>query len=336
MEVTAYANPTSWNDKGMTWTDGMNAVCVDYAMALRQAIIERYIVAGASPRVEMNLFSAGFLMPIRHSFFVDVREHLLYLANNGRFVDLEFQDYKEDFSDAPKYWTYRDLNMIEECRICELPSPKCPAPEMIQWMIRAKNYLNKLTVCRGYMKYKTAYGDYTEHCTKFSTAYTEAKKQAMKNYTDMVAEATFIRADSAAFGSYENNVPVGEGDEEFCSTAGIRTIWNIQAPQDESVFKFSPCLMLVANTAINCGYPHEWTIMQKIVWDNGGFGINRGVTVRRFSGDTIDDITTSSIPTNTMKPKNKPACYYATSIGMWGTAYFLKDYGIPSGFQFRP
>ena len=138
------------------------------------------------------------------------------------------------------------------------------------------------------------------------------------------------------FGSYENNVPVGSEEDQYCSTAGIKTIWDFKKKNSDEFFSYNPVVFFVADTAINRGYPHQWTVMQRIVWDNSGFSLNKGITIKRLSSWSSFEIMTSTISTNTMKPKNNPPSYYATSLGIWGTAYFLGDYGVDGGFKFRP
>lgn len=155
-----------------------------------------------------------------------MRDMLRLLAPS--FVNLEYQGYKEDFSDAPKYWNWTDLNLIENCRVCEIPSRGCAATDVITWMLHAKNYLNKLIVCKAYVKFKTATGVETEHDTFFDEACNGAIKKAKEYWTEEYESATYTIDHSCEFGSYENNVPYGEDDDEYCSTAEIKTIWDIK------------------------------------------------------------------------------------------------------------
>ena len=46
--ITDYAIPQSWNDKGMDW-ENPDPLKADYAMAIREALLERFAVAGGTP-----------------------------------------------------------------------------------------------------------------------------------------------------------------------------------------------------------------------------------------------------------------------------------------------
>ena len=116
MEVIEYTLPTSWYDKGMNW-EKPDPANIDYAVALREAIIERAILV--KRKINDALLAIMPCRPLSVASMSALREEINMLAPH--FVNQEFTDYKEDLSDFPKMWTYSDLIEAEDCRVCEHP-----------------------------------------------------------------------------------------------------------------------------------------------------------------------------------------------------------------------
>ena len=324
-----YLPPASWHDKGMNW-ENPDPCNVDYAMALKLAIIERCCATGL--RWDLSFLELCHIYcPLRYDYMKGIQDILKDLA--PYFLNNEYDGYDLGQLNKPKYWSYSDLNDIDDCRICELPPHGVPVTATIQWMIHARNYLNKLLICRAKAKFKAASGSGVRHVTEFPTAYSEAIDYAMEDYNEERSNMIFREAYSVEFGAYENNCPYGSDGVSHCSSSVFMTIHNIHF-FPENNFIFQPVAVVVADSAIHCGYPHHWTIMQEYRWNNAGLPFSQGMTI--YSPYIPFDINASGIPVNTMKPRDDPAQYYATSIGIWGEIYFFKDYCVDGGFKFRP
>ena len=97
MEVIEYTLPTSWHDKEMNW-EKPDPANIDYAVALREAIIERAILV--KRKINDALLAIMPYRPLSVAAMSALREEINMLAPN--FVNQEFTDYKEDLSDFPK------------------------------------------------------------------------------------------------------------------------------------------------------------------------------------------------------------------------------------------
>ena len=117
MEVIEYEIPESWEDKGMNWNtpDPANA---DYVMAIREAIMER--CAALHTGVDSRILRISPWKTISRDVVAGVVDTVSRIA--GNFVNLDWEDFEEDYSDFPKMWTYGDLIQERNCRLYEYAS----------------------------------------------------------------------------------------------------------------------------------------------------------------------------------------------------------------------
>jgi len=114
MEVIKYEEPESWDDKGMDWDDPdpRNA---DYAMAIRAAIMERFAAAHVSLPRDVAMISPWKTVSVKQ--MKAVVKAISSIA--GSFFNKDFDGYRDDWSDFPRMWTYRDLVLEEGCGLYE-------------------------------------------------------------------------------------------------------------------------------------------------------------------------------------------------------------------------
>ena len=141
MEMIQYTSPVSWDDKGMDW-ESPDPGNLDYYRAIWEAVIERASLVRQSPNEALH--SMMKYRPWSVAAMNAIRESIYTLA--PYFVNMEFDDYKEDLSDFPKMWSFRELVNAEGCRICEHPGVGSRISEWGKWLKAIRNTLNKLTV----------------------------------------------------------------------------------------------------------------------------------------------------------------------------------------------
>ena len=114
MEVIEYETPTSWDSKGMRWNtpDPANA---DYMMAIRQALMER--CAALHTSVDSRVLKISPWKTISRTAVAGIVDTISRLARN--FVNLDWDEFEEDYSDFPKMWIYGDLIQERNCRLYE-------------------------------------------------------------------------------------------------------------------------------------------------------------------------------------------------------------------------
>ena len=134
MEMIQYTPPVSWDDKGMDW-ESPDPGNVDYYRAILEAVIERAILTSQNPNEV--LYSIIQCRPWSIAAINAIRESIYTLA--PYFVNMEFDDYKEDLSDFPKCGVYELVN-AEGCRICEHPGVGSRISEWAEWLKVGQKY----------------------------------------------------------------------------------------------------------------------------------------------------------------------------------------------------
>lgn len=143
MEIIEYEEPTSWDDKGMNWEDP-DPRSADYVMAIRQALMERCAALHIGLRSEVLAIS-----PWKAVSIDQIREIILTIRTIAdMFFNKGFNDYKEDYSDFPRMWTYRELIQEEGCGLYELPKYGDFCENGGEILKRIKTAIDKLTVIR--------------------------------------------------------------------------------------------------------------------------------------------------------------------------------------------
>ena len=143
MEVIEYETPTSWDSKGMRWNtpDPANA---DYVMAIRQALMER--CAALHTSVDSRVLKISPWKTISRSAVAGIVDTIALLARY--FVNLDWEEFEEDYSDFPKMWTYGDLIQERNCRLYEYANYGSLRENGGAWLKQIRNAIDRLTVIR--------------------------------------------------------------------------------------------------------------------------------------------------------------------------------------------
>ena len=127
MAVIEYEMPDSWNAKGMDW-NSPDPRKADYVMAIRQALMER--CAALHTSVDSRVLKISPYKTVSRTAVAGILDTISRLARN--FVNLDWEEFEEDYSDFPKMWTYGDLVQERNCRLYEWIGNthwKCPRPD---------------------------------------------------------------------------------------------------------------------------------------------------------------------------------------------------------------
>ncbi len=141
MEIRDYEIPTSWNDKGMDW-DNPDLTSVDYIMALKEAIIERYNIHGVFISSTLKYYLAPLYEITPYSpFDVDKLDAIIYSLSGLNKV---FIDNMEDCQSL----VISDLWAEEDCGTfnADIYRGEADLQALVPWFKAIKNIINKLTL----------------------------------------------------------------------------------------------------------------------------------------------------------------------------------------------
>ena len=187
MEVIDYETPESWEDKGMNWNtpDPCNA---DYVMAIRQALMERCAALHTSMDYRLKKIS-----PWKTLSRSSVEGIVRTIASMARmFVNVEWDEFEDDWSDFPKMWTYGDLVQERNCRLYEWAQYGLLRENGGEWLKQIRNAINRLTVIRAgdvYGKSLTRSG--SEHDPPFGESIGTAMQRAFDNLNEGTLNGSF-------------------------------------------------------------------------------------------------------------------------------------------------
>ena len=139
MEVIDYIPPKSWNDKDMNWSNP-DPANINYVIALREALVER--ANTVQVKLDERLWHISPYRPLTVQTMDILRSALNTLI--PKFVNRDFDDYKEDLSNFPKMWTLTDL-ITKECNIAEHPGPGSLIASWQTWFKAMRDVINRLT-----------------------------------------------------------------------------------------------------------------------------------------------------------------------------------------------
>ena len=350
MEMIQYTPPVSWDDKGMDW-ESPDPGNVDYYRAILEAVIERAILTSQNPNEV--LYSIIQCRPWSIAAINAIRDAIYRLAPN--FVNMEFDDYKDDLSDFPKMWSYHELIDAEGCRICEHPGTgSCNAAGWAEWLKAVKNAINKLTA----VNFSGVSGTYlsrsgSEHDPPFSESISTALREALEGEPYSGTFSSFPQEFYSWSGNtdYKKNSDVEKG---YCGYAQSRSIVikTSQRPHPTAecdlIFRYK-----VSAPTGALSYSSE---LQKSVLDLGSSGLDTGIhTIRtHWSPDMELDISiggnVNDIPRNSSVPvsdyrtnydSNGNVSGYSRTLGRScktgyeGVAYCILDFAVENGFRFQ-
>lgn len=349
MEMTQYTSPVSWDDKAMNW-DAPDPGCIDYLAAIREAIIERAILVNRAPN--NALFSIIPYRPWSVTSMNAIRDAVYSLA--PYFINMEFENYKEDLSDFPKKWSSRELIEAEDCRICEHPGAGSTFSVWADWLKAVRNTLNKLTAVEfskvsGTYLYRTG----STHDPPFSESISTALQKALDGDPRQGTFFTFPQEFYSWSGNtdYKKN---SDGEKGYCGYAQSRSIVikTTQRPHPTAecdlIFRYKVSAPVEA-----LSYSSE---LQKGILDLGGSGLSVGIhTIRTHwsanmkldisLGGNVDDIPRNScVPVSDYETNydsaGKISGYSRTlgrscKTGYEGVAYCILDFAVENGFKFQ-
>ena len=350
MEMIQYTPPVSWDDKGMDWEspDPGNMNCF---AAIREALAERAILAERP--LDSALFNIMRFRPWSMTSVNAIRNAVYMLA--PYFVNMEFEDYREDLSDFPKMWSYGNLIESEDCRICELPGKgSFNAPAWSAWLKAVKNAINKLTA----VNFTKVSGQYfsrsgSEHDPPFSESISTALREALEGEPYSGTFSSFPQE----FYSWSGNTDYyrdSDGERGYCGYAQSRSIVIKTARRPHPTAECD--LIFRYKVSAPSGPVSYSSVLQKSVLDLGRSGLEAGVhTIRTHwsanmemdisIGGNVDDIPrNSSVPVSdyrTNYDSDGNVSGYSRTLGRScktgyeGVVYCVLDFAVENGLKFQ-
>ena len=350
MEVIEYDMPTSWNSKGMDW-NAPDPRRADYVMAIREALMERAAAAHQSLGSDVLAISPWKAVSMKSvKAVVSALSDLApYFVNDG------YSEYKEDWSDFPKMWTYRDLVMEEGCGIYAFAHFGQLLENGGEWLRLIRNAIDKLHV----VKCQEAKGiTYTRSGSVHDPPFDESIGGAMERAfaQGQPSESAFTRLPSD-FSAWSGNThwkcprPLDEGEEDwegnvdgYCGYAEAKAhrIQRVRSWLKGREFDFR-VFSLVTPPVGPVAYSQE---LATSVFDSGDTGYREGI--REDSAHIEDPLDmdfqigdVESIPKNEVVPQSdfdeEGTATHRRSAkrGYEGRFWALLDYQCENGFRFR-
>ena len=342
MAVT-YIRPTSWSDKGMLWTqDGLNPTNIDYTNALVYALFERLVASHAFyrdiimrglPPIEPNT-------PIQYAIFEYLQKQLKDLTPSFYKIPLELT--LDSSTGYFKRWSWNELNTDPSCRICELPVKGCPRASVVQWMIHAKNYLNKLVILDGAEGGYSFYGKHYEETGHTPSIGIDSTVEQSVNYAIKDAHENQITYDGWATNQvkawaytqtkHDKNIYDEHHYHSDAYWLYLSYIKRATLYGTASVTKYKPHTLVVAyptlpeSDAETCIFDSDGTLYTKDTLSVKNYGFIRGACSINIGCNN------TSIPANTTTPALNESALRGFTVSCW----VKEDYGVSGGFQFRP
>lgn len=348
MEVIEYETPTSWDDKGMNWNtpDPTNA---DYVMAIRQAILEK--CAALHWPVGGGVFDISPAKAVSRKMVAALISTIRQLA--GRFVNVSWEDYKEDFSDFPRMWTYGDIIQERNCRMYEYAKFGLLTENGGLWLKQIKTALDKLTVIKAsqvYGKSVMRYG--AEHDPPFSESIGTAMQEAFDGETWSKHNTSFPTQVYGWSGNthWKCPKPDWEGDPEdnkdgYCGYASSLAyrLKGVRSWLKDAQFDLFAGVIVTAPT----GAVDYSQVLDQSILDTGSTGFRKGLNwtkkVRVKDPCNVDFVLgdADAIPKNEAVPSSEfdkdgnAVTRHSTKKGWVGKTWGFIDYGVDGGFKFR-
>ena len=354
MEVIEYETPESWNDKGMDWNtpDPANA---DYVMAIRQALMERCAALHTGLDSRVRSISPWKTMSI--SAVSGIVSCIQDIA--GQFVNIGWDDFKEDWSDFPRMWSYGDLVNERGCRICER-AKYGSLRENGGWLKQIRNAIDRLTVIRAGNVYgKALYRSGSKHDPPFDESIGTAMQLAMGTLNSYTVHGRFPTSLYAWSGNTHWCWPMpkeegetgdgGDGQNEtkdgYCGYAQSQA-YRITGAQSWLLgAQFDIFAAVIAKRPEG---PVEYSQqLDTSIFDSGGVGFKMGlnwtgkVHVRDpydfvFALGDADEIPkNAAVPVSEYDDKGIAIRRHSTKRGWTGSVHGFLDYGVEGGFRFR-
>ena len=348
MEVIEYETPTSWDSKGMNWNtpDPSNA---DYVMAIRQALMERCAVLHTG--VDSRVLRISPCKTVSRTAVAGIVDTIANLARN--FVNLDWEEFEEDYSDFPKMWTYGDLVQERNCRLYEYASYGSLRENGGEWLKQIKNAIGHLTVIRAREVYGTSYSrSGSRHDPPFGQSIGDAMQQAMDNAKVSTFSGSFPSSVYAWSGNthWKCPIPDYEGDPEnnqdgYCGYAQGQA-YRITAARNwlkDAQFDIFAAVLAERPTG---PVPYSQQLDTSI-FDSGSSGLREGFnwtervhvknphSFKLLLGDIETIPKNGTVPSSEFDSDGNAIKRHSAKLGWVGKAWGFLDYGVEGGFKFR-
>ena len=349
MEVIGeYEIPDSWEAKGMNWNtpDPTNA---DYVMAIRQALLER--CAALHTGADWRIYKISPWKTVSREVMKGILRTISSIARD--FVNIEWEEFKEDYSDFPKRWTYRDLVMEPNCRLYEFAKYGSLVENGGEWLKQIRNAIDKLTVIRANEMFGVSLTrSGSEHDPPFDESIGTAMQRAFDRMGKSVHNGSFPSSIYAWSGNthWKCPNPDYEGDPEdnqdgYCGYAqsqsykftGARS-WLLGAQFD--LF----AAIYVTQPTGPVPYSQQ---LDTSVFDGGKSKFNKGLNwtkkvrvkdqheIEFDLGDTESIPKNEVVPTSEFDSKGMAIKRHSAKRGWDGKCWGFLDYGVEGGFKFQ-
>ena len=349
MAVIEYEFPESWDDKGMDW-NVPDPRCADYVMAIREALMERAAAAHVSLPSEVVAISPWKTVSIKAvSATVQAISSLArYYVNDG------YREYKEDWSDFPKMWTYRDLVQEEGCGLYAWAHFGQLLENGGEWLRAIRNAIDRLHVIR----VNQVWGDsYRRHGSIHDPPFDESIGTAMdRAFGEGQPSVTKFSSMPASFCAWSGNThwrcprPVEDGEDYEDNVDGYCGYAEAEAYRIRKVRSWlagrEVDLLLYTRVSAPTG-PVAYSVeLATSVLDTEGLELAEGWNDERIHLDDPSDVDIplgdpDTIPRNAVVPTSdfdeQGNALYRRSAkrGYEAKVWALLDYGCENGFRFR-
>ena len=344
MEVIDYEIPDSWDAKGMNW-DNPVGDRADYAMAIREALMERAAVIHRG--VSDDVMAISPHKPVsRKSLAACVR---MIRTISPYFVNTGFGDYKEDLSDFPRMWSYSDLTMEEDCNLYDWASRRSPCKDGGGWLRAIRTAIDKLTVikCPGLAGTAVTRSG-SVHDPPFEESISTALSNAKENEQTKAGPQTFPFDVYAWSGNTHWCWPTKDDEDSkdgYCGYAESKAVsvkslksWLAGAEFD---------LILAASCSSPTGPVSYSQVLDISVFDGGKTGFKEGLgfldpvhvkdprKVEAVIGDVEEIPKNSNVPQSEYDEDGAAIRRHSNKIGYNATVWGFLDYGVKNGFRFQ-
>lgn len=338
MELNTYRLPISWTSKGQDW-ENPKADIADYVMAIREAIIERCMAANITPKDATLRITADVcvLEEAGNAMLGDIRKLI------PQFINLDYYEYDEDYSDFPHYWTWEEIVNQEGCEIFREFTKGQPIKDSVitlKAMYKVLNLLRYHDVDNPKVVRYTGSGSI--HDPPFGTATSEAISEA-NNLTEKELDFIPDFVQSWSGNTHYHDHELDESGEwvkkdGYCGYAK-QQYFKLISFDKRIPDRGCKLVTLVVAKALDepLNYSNE---LQSTTFSSNGSAIKEGVN---FFYDTIpatppNDLEIigghdKQIPVNKTVPKSdfdadgNPICRRSTILGYEGSIYMFVDYG---------
>ena len=350
MAVIEYETPDSWNAKGMDWSAPVPRRA-DYVMAIREALMERAAAAHVSLSRDVVAMSPWKTVSLKS--VSAVVEAIASLA--PRFFNDTFTEYKEDYSDFPRMWTYRDLVLEEGCELYRFAHSGQLLENGGDWLRTIRNAIGRLHAVRCTEIRGTKY---SRSGAKHDPPFDESIGAAMDlAFGEGMPEETVIKQMPDAFYAWSGNThwncpqPVEEGEEDpewnvdgYCGYARSvsHRISKVRSWLAGRELDFRTFALLSAPTG-PVPYSQE---LATSVFDAGGCGFAEGMNERREHVKNPQAMDAAigdpeSIPKNEVVPESdfddrgRAILRRSAKRGFEAKVWAFLDYDCENGFRFK-